>query len=137
MDVRLAARMDELRRHWETVRKDHPRLVLGVAASLLLIAVVTTVSGVWFLAGLRNGLPDQAAMRRIGEMDQATAVFDQNDRLAFTIFKEQRIDVPLSQVSPNLTKAIASRRRRSPTCGTTAARKAAAPSPSSSRVRAS
>ena len=39
--------------------------------------------------------PTRRAMRRIGEMDQATAVFDENDRLAFTIFKEQRIDVPL------------------------------------------
>ncbi len=47
-------------------------------------------------------------MSRIGEMDQATAVFDDNDKLAFTIFKEQRIEVPLSEVSPNLTKAITS-----------------------------
>jgi penicillin-binding protein 1A len=47
-------------------------------------------------------------MRRIGEMDQATAVFDDKDHLAFTIFKEQRIDVQLSAVSPNLTKAITS-----------------------------
>ena len=98
--------MDELKRQWNSARRHHPRLVLGVAGSLFLLAAIVTVSGVLFLAGLRDGLPDQAAMRRIGEMDQATAVFDENDRLAFTIFKEQRIDVPLSQVSPSLTKAI-------------------------------
>jgi 1A family penicillin-binding protein len=106
MDLKLRERMDELKRQWNSARRHHPRLVLGVAASLLLLAAIVTVSGVLFLAGLRDGLPDQAAMRRIGEMDQATAVFDENDRLAFTIFKEQRIEVPLSQVSPNLTKAI-------------------------------
>ena len=106
MDLKFAERMDELKRQWHAVRQHHPRLVLGVAASLLLVAVVSTVGGIWSFVGLRDGLPDQAAMRRIGEMDQATAVFDRNDRLAFTIFKEQRIDVPLSKVSPNLTKAI-------------------------------
>ena len=98
--------MDELKREWDEARRRHPRIVLGVAASLLLIATLSVVGGVWFLAGLRDGLPDQNAMRRIGEMDQATAVFDDKDRLAFTIFKEQRIEVPLTEVSPNLTKAI-------------------------------
>jgi penicillin-binding protein 1A len=42
----------------------------------------------------------------MGEMDQATAVFDASDQLAFTIYKEQRIEVPLSAVSPNLVHAI-------------------------------
>ena len=39
-------------------------------------------------------------------MDQATTVFDRQDELAFTIFREQRIDVPLAGVSPNLTAAL-------------------------------
>ena len=46
-----------------------------------------------------NGFPDLAAIQKIGEMDQATSVFDEQDRLAFTIYKEQRIEVPLDQVS--------------------------------------
>ena len=100
--------MDELRREWGEARRRHPRIVLGVTASFLLIATLSVVGGIWFLAGLGEGLPDLAAMRRIGEMDQATAVFDDKDRLAFTIFKEQRIEVPLADVSPNLTKAITS-----------------------------
>ena len=117
MDLKLGERMAELKRQWNSARRHHPRLVLGVAASLLLFAAIVTVSGVLFLAGLRDGLPDQAAMRRIGEMDQATAVFDENDRLAFTIFKEQRIDVPLSQVSPNLTVRWRTSRTGSDTSG--------------------
>jgi penicillin-binding protein 1A len=39
-------------------------------------------------------------------MDQTTAVFGADDQLAFTIFKEQRIEVPLSEVSPNAVKAM-------------------------------
>jgi penicillin-binding protein 1A len=108
MDLRLRNRMDELKRELDAARRLHPRIVLGAAASVLLVAVLLATVGVWTLAGLRDGLPDRDAMRRIGEMDQATAVFDDNDKLAFTIFKEQRIEVPLSEVSPNLTKAITS-----------------------------
>jgi penicillin-binding protein 1A len=55
---------------------------------------------------LISTMPDADAIRRIGEMDQATAVFDRSDRLAFTIYKEQRIDVPLREMSPHLVKAI-------------------------------
>ena len=108
MDLRLRNRMDELKREWDAARRLHPRIVLGAAVSVLLVAVLLAAAGVWTLAGLRDGLPDRDAMSRIGEMDQATAVFDDNDKLAFTIFKEQRIEVPLSEVSPNLTKAITS-----------------------------
>jgi 1A family penicillin-binding protein len=108
MHVRLRQRVDELKREWDQARRHHPRIVLGVVAAFVLIAALSAIGSVWFLIGLRDGLPDQDAMRRIGEMDQATAVFDNQDRLAFTIFKEQRIEVPLSEVSPNLTKAITS-----------------------------
>src|SRR4051812_11267345 len=108
MGFKLRDRMDELKREFVEARRRHPRLVVGVAAAVALAMVLSVGGGIWFLVALRNGLPDVDAMRRIGEMDQATAVFDDHDRLAFTIFKEQRIEVPLSQVSPNLTKAIVS-----------------------------
>ena len=39
-------------------------------------------------------------------MDQATAVYDATDSLVFTIYKEQRIDVPLESMSPYLVKAL-------------------------------
>jgi 1A family penicillin-binding protein len=108
MDFRLRHRVDELTHEWDEARRLHPRVVIGVVAALALVAVLSVIGGVWFVVELRNGFPDQDAMRRIGEMDQATAVFDTEDHLAFTIFKEQRIEVPLSEVSPNLTKAITS-----------------------------
>ena len=99
-------RLDELKREWHEARRRHPRIVAGVVVAFVLVASMSLVGGTWFLVGLREGLPDLEALRRIGEMDQATAVFDDGDRLAFTIFKEQRIEVPLSGISPNLTRAL-------------------------------
>src|SRR6185503_982157 len=99
-------RLAELKREWQQARHRHPRIVPGVVGAFVLTAVLSLVGGIAFLSGLREGLPDLDALRRIGEMDQATAVFDDADRLAFTVFKEQRIEVPLSEISPNLTKAL-------------------------------
>jgi penicillin-binding protein 1A len=108
MDLKLQARKAELLRDWDEARRRHPRLAPVILGAFLGLATLPAVAGVLFLAGLLSGMPDLVAMRRIGEMDQATAVFDKTDTLAFTIFKEQRIEVPLGEVSPNLTKAITS-----------------------------
>ncbi len=70
------------------------------------LAAVATVAAVSFTLSLWTGLPDRDSIGRMGEMAQATAVYDRRDGLAFTIYKEQRIEVPLGQVSPHLVKAI-------------------------------
>ena len=44
----------------------------------------------------------------MGNMAQATVLYDVADRPVFTIFKEQRIEVPLAQMSPNLVNAVLS-----------------------------
>ena len=56
--------------------------------------------------GRHRRLPKRADLARIGDMAQATTLFDLNDRPVFTIFKEQRIEVPLAKVSPILMKAV-------------------------------
>src|SRR5262245_20804532 len=83
-----------------------PRTTKDVLASAAVLALLVVVGSAWYLTHLVRTLPDQAAIGRMGEMDQATTVYDEDDRLAFTIFKEQRIDVPLSQISPNLVRAL-------------------------------
>jgi penicillin-binding protein 1A len=103
---RLGQRAAQVQHEWRQARQKHPRIVPAVAASFVLVAVLSIAGGIWFVATLRNGLPDQNAIRRIGEMDQATAVFDASDRHVFTIYKEQRIDVPLTSISQNLIRAI-------------------------------
>ncbi|HEV3058357.1 MAG TPA: PBP1A family penicillin-binding protein [Vicinamibacterales bacterium] len=106
MIEKLRLRMAEMARAWRGVRTRSPRLAAGVGGAVALVVLVVVGSGAVYLIGLSRGLPDAAAMSRIGEMDQATAVLDASDQLAFTVYKEQRIDVPLSGVSPLLIKAI-------------------------------
>ena len=104
----LRRHLDELSQEWREARARHPRLALGVVIVAALVAAAPMVIGGWFIVTLRDGFPDLAAIQKIGEMDQATSVFDEQDRLAFTIYKEQRIDVPLSQVSPHVVRALTS-----------------------------
>src|SRR6476661_7357264 len=106
MDLRLRHARALVSREWRTIRAQHPRLAIGVLTAFLVVVAASTVGSAWFLVSLFNGLPDTDALQRMTEMDQATAVFDAQDQLAFTIYKEQRIDVPLSEVSENLTKAL-------------------------------
>jgi penicillin-binding protein 1A len=85
-----------------------PRLI---AAVVLAMAVATFAAGgwlAWFSYDLTAGLPGSQAIGGLGDMAQATTLLDAEDRPAFTIFKEQRIEVPLSRVSQNLIKAVVS-----------------------------
>jgi 1A family penicillin-binding protein len=62
----------------------------------------------WFAWSLSRDLPDRETLRGIGDMAQATTLFDAADRPAFTVYKEQRIEVPLQKVSPHLIRALVS-----------------------------
>ena len=73
-------------------------LSLGLWASV--------IGTIWYARGIVIDLPAAKELRGIGTMAQATTLFDRTDRPAFTIFKEQRIDVPLARVSPHLIDAI-------------------------------
>ena len=106
MALGVRVRLADLQREWREARRRHPRTVVSVGAAFLFVATASVVGCLWFLTGLRDGLPDQAALSRMADMDQATAVFDNADQLAFTIYKEQRIEAPLSEVSPNLIHAL-------------------------------
>jgi penicillin-binding protein 1A len=60
----------------------------------------------WFVQGVATAIPDTEALRAVGTMSQATTLLDRDDGPAFTIFEEQRIEVPLDAVSPRLVEAI-------------------------------
>jgi penicillin-binding protein 1A len=106
IDLHLKARAAQLKQHWNRVRAGHPRIVAGCAIAAAVLTMVLVVFSVDFAAALGNGLPDESALRRIGDMDESTAVYDDADRLAFSIFEEQRIAVPLTSISPNLVQAL-------------------------------
>jgi len=87
---------------------DHPRLT---TSSLVLAAVLFwTATGAlaWFTWDVTTNLPGRTQVASIGEMAQATVLFDAAEKPVFTIFKEQRIEIPLARISPNLIKAVIS-----------------------------
>jgi 1A family penicillin-binding protein len=67
---------------------------------------ISCVIAVWCWAALVRDLPDAAAIRHIHDTAQSTIVFDASDRPASTIFTQERIDVPLEQVSPHFVRAL-------------------------------
>jgi len=88
------------------VFRRHPSVFLSgvIVLSLGLWAVV--IGTIWYARDIIVAVPAAEELRGIGSMDQATTLFDRADRAAFTIFKEQRIEVPLARVSPHLINAI-------------------------------
>jgi penicillin-binding protein 1A len=80
----------------------HQRLSLAAAVAML----ITIGATVWFVASILSAVPDRDALRGIGTMAQATTLLDAKNQHAFTIFREQRIDVPLSRISKQLIQAI-------------------------------
>src|SRR5688572_10001027 len=74
-----------------------PILAAGATVVLMFVA------GLW---ALQAGLPGREELRTLGEMPQASTLYDVHNRPVFTIFKEYRIEVPLARVSPHLRKAI-------------------------------
>ena len=82
---------------------------LTAAVSALAIALFLTVGYVaWFSYDLTATLPNREELRGLGDMAQSTTIYDAKDQPAFTLFKEQRIEVPLEKISPHLIKAVLS-----------------------------
>src|SRR5688572_23039388 len=81
------------------------RFVMHRRGALAAVGIVCLlfIAGLW---ALTSGLPSREELRSLGEMPQATTLYDVNNRPVFTIFKEYRIEVPLARISPHLRKAI-------------------------------
>lgn len=73
----------------------------GAAATVLLL------TGYVFVIGdLLGSIPSGKELRAFRSMATANVLYDIADREVFTIAKEQRIEVPLSQMSPEFLKAV-------------------------------
>lgn len=82
-------------------------LVTGALVSLVALAGWSLAAfAAWFTWDITLNLPARETLRGLGEMAQSTTLFDRDGQPVFTIFKEQRIEVPLDQVSPLLVKAV-------------------------------
>jgi penicillin-binding protein 1A len=67
---------------------------------------VGVAAGAWGWHNLSSDLPGDAAIRSIGDTAQSTIIFDASDVPASTLSTEERIDVPLAQVSPAFIRAL-------------------------------
>ena len=83
-----------------------PRALISTVAVLAVLVFAAAGWLAYFAYDLTSGLPNRQALREIGDMVQSTTIFDAKDRPAFTIFKEQRIEVPLDKMSANLVNAV-------------------------------
>jgi 1A family penicillin-binding protein len=70
--------------------------------------------GAWALAGLTVigagdlvlGTPRASEIKQLTHVPRATEVYDINGKMAFTIYTERRIEVPLTEISPNVVHAV-------------------------------
>ena len=98
--------LHELTAEWRNAIARHPRAIATTLWIFAVVAVGSLAGLVLFYNSLRRGLPGENAVRHISEMAESTAVYDDGDRLVFTIYQEQRIEVPLSEISPDVLHAI-------------------------------
>ncbi|HEY7059210.1 MAG TPA: transglycosylase domain-containing protein, partial [Vicinamibacterales bacterium] len=85
-----------------------PRTLKAGIIALAIVLVALSGWMTWFAYDITTGLPDRTAVRGLGDMAQATTIYDASDHPAFTIYKEQRLEIPLDRMSPNLIKAVIS-----------------------------
>src|SRR5262249_28947018 len=85
-----------------------PRAIAGAIVLMAIVLFASAGWAAWFAYDLTSDLPDKAQVRGLGDMAQATTIYDAHNSPVFTIFKEQRLEVPLARISPNLIKAVIS-----------------------------
>ena len=85
-----------------------PVLLTTLVATVAMAAFFTAGAAAWFSYDVTSGLPGREAISGLGDMAQSTTLFDAQDKPAFTIFKEQRIELPLEKMSPLFIKAVIS-----------------------------
>ena len=89
-------------------RRERPRALVAAVAVIAFAVWVGAAAVSWFAWSLSRDLPDRESLRGIGNMAQSTTLLDVHDRPAFTVYKEQRIEVPLERISPFLVRALIS-----------------------------
>jgi penicillin-binding protein 1A len=93
---------DRLRRF---IRAHHQAFAIGVV-TLSIVLWGAVAGSAWFARDILAGLPAREALRGVSTMAQATTLLDVHNKPAFTIYREQRIEVPLDRMSPHLVRAV-------------------------------
>src|SRR4030095_923850 len=106
--LNLQQRIAAIRQRLEPIERAHPNAFLTAAIAAFALVVVTLGGSTWLVYDVLHDLPSASELRDVGAMAQATTLYDRNNRPAFTIFQERRIETPLSDVSPLLVRAVIS-----------------------------
>jgi 1A family penicillin-binding protein len=85
-----------------------PRLFAGGVVALALASWLSAGVLAWQAWEMTFGLPGHGEIGGIGDMARSTLLYDAADRPVFTIFKEQRVEVPLARMSEHLVSAVLS-----------------------------
>ena len=84
----------------------HPRGFVAVMIALSLVFWTGMGATALLAHQLFDGIPDRSTLSRVTHMARASVFYDHKGQPAFTISKEQRLEVPLDHVSPHLKNAI-------------------------------
>jgi membrane peptidoglycan carboxypeptidase len=106
--LNLQQRITAIRQRLEPIETAHPSAFLAAAIAAFTLVLVLLGGSLWLVYDVVHDLPSASELRDVGSMAQATTLYDRNNRPAFTIFQERRIETPLSDVSPHLVSAIIS-----------------------------
>src|SRR5690606_31666103 len=87
---------------------ERPRALVSMLVLASVLAWAAFGYTLWFAWDVRRSLPDGETLRGVGDMAQTTTIYDADDEPVFTIFKEQRIEVPLERISPHMIAAVLS-----------------------------
>jgi len=104
--VDLQRHIAGIRQRFESMERAHPNAFLAAAIVTLTLVLATAGASAWLVYDVFHDLPSSSELRGVGSMAQATTLYDRDDKPAFTIFQERRIETPLSDISPNLVHAI-------------------------------
>ncbi len=88
--------------------RQHPRIFAAGVLALVVPFWATLIYIAFFTYDVTSTLPGRKDLSALGDMAQATVLYDAHDKPVFTIFKEQRIEVPLTRISPELVRAVVS-----------------------------
>ena len=85
---------------------EHARVFVGAIIALAVAFWFSMGASVLFAHQLFGDMPERGSVGRVSEMARSSVFYDIKGRPAFTIFKEQRMEVPLDKMSPHLKQAI-------------------------------
>ena len=104
--LNLQRRLAAIRQQFEPIERAHPNVFLAAAILSFTFALVAMGASAWLVYDVFHDLPSSSELRGVGSMAQATTLYDRDNKSAFAIFQERRIETPLSDISPNLVHAI-------------------------------